>query len=168
MPALLTSTSTRPKPSYTASTRRSSSDQWPTWQAYASARRPVVLPTSCASSWEGSRWRATIATSAPAWAKPSTIARPSPRLPPVTSATLPSRRNRASATLKSALTELGHTDDVPRRQFRLFVLRQMQNFGEDLLGVLTDGWHADVRRARVAGHVRHRARHDHWPEHRAR
>ena len=51
---------------------------------------PVVSATSVASFSQLSILRLTMTVSAPAFANASTISRPSPRLPPVTSATLPS------------------------------------------------------------------------------
>ena len=89
MPALLTSTSTQPTSSYTASTRPSTSSHRPTWAAWAKARRPVDRRTSSASAAQASCLRLVMTTSAPARANAETISRPRPRLPPVTSATLP-------------------------------------------------------------------------------
>src|ERR1700722_10431865 len=88
MPALFTSTSTRPKASYDAATSPSSSSQCPTWQAMARARRPVAS-TWRATASQFSNFRLATMTSAPASAKASAIALPNPRLPPVTRATRP-------------------------------------------------------------------------------
>ena len=55
----------------------------------ASARRPVSRLTSSAVASQLGSLRLATTTSAPAWAKARTIARPRPRLPPVTTATLP-------------------------------------------------------------------------------
>ena len=69
------------------------SSQRPTWQATGSARRPVTARTSRASASHASSLRLAITTSAPARARPSTISRPRPREPPVTTATRSVRSN---------------------------------------------------------------------------
>src|SRR5271168_3585991 len=58
------------------------------WQATGRARRPLAS-TSAATVAQASSLRLVMTTSAPASAKASTMDRPSPRLPPVTRATLP-------------------------------------------------------------------------------
>src|ERR1700729_2382469 len=58
------------------------------WQATGRARRPLAS-TSAATAAQASSLRLVTTTSAPASAKASTMARPRPRLPPVTRATLP-------------------------------------------------------------------------------
>src|SRR5438067_9293837 len=107
MPALLTSTSMRPKRACAASTSASMSCQRPTWQAWGIASRPDSDCTSRATASQASSLRLAMMTSAPARAKPSTIARPRPRLPPVTRATLPSSTgDRSAIVIEAALVQL--------------------------------------------------------------
>jgi hypothetical protein len=84
---LLTSTSQRPKRSYTVSISRSQSAQRPAWNSTGSAVRPVAALISAAAAVQLPSLRLAITTSAPASAKPAAMARPMPRLPPVTTAT---------------------------------------------------------------------------------
>src|SRR4051812_21905990 len=71
------------------------------------AVRPVSASTSFASASQLSSLRLAITTSAPASANALTIDRPRPRLPPVTTATLPVRSNNSSGRpLVSPLREL--------------------------------------------------------------
>src|SRR5271168_667774 len=58
------------------------------WHATGRARRPLAS-TSAATASQAFSLRLVTTTSAPASAKASTMERPSPRLPPVTRATLP-------------------------------------------------------------------------------
>src|SRR5437868_5270263 len=119
MPALLTSTSTRPNASYAASTSPSSSGQWPTWHACASTRRPSLRTSSAASS-QASCLRLETTMSAPAPASAWMIARPSPRVPPVISATRPVRSNGSAGGCKLDLREqVEVADDLPDREHRL-------------------------------------------------
>src|SRR5258705_10831051 len=54
-------------------------------------------------------------TAAPAWARASTMARPRPRLPPVTRATLPLRSKRPDGSaMRSAAELLGELHEVAR------------------------------------------------------
>src|SRR5258705_6892266 len=69
------------------------------------ARRPVA-PTSLAVSSRSGRARAATATSAPASASATAIARPSPRLAPVTMATRPSRRGAAAGLSGEGIEQL--------------------------------------------------------------
>src|SRR5258706_15286599 len=69
------------------------------------ARRPVA-PTSLAVSSRSGRARAATATSAPASASATAIARPSPRLAPVTMATRPSRRGAAAGLSVEGIEQL--------------------------------------------------------------
>src|SRR6185369_16900081 len=103
MPALLTRMSTVPNSSYAASVSASHWSQSPTLAATGNARRPNRSLTSPASFSQLSSLRLAMITSAPCSANASTISRPSPRLPPVTSATLPDRST--SATSESSLDE---------------------------------------------------------------
>src|SRR6478736_1986727 len=113
MPALLTRTSMRPNSSYAASTRASISFHRPTWQTCASARRPARR-TSAAASSQASCLRLATTTSAPACASVRTIARPRPRVPPVTSATRPVRSNRSYG----AATDSARSCCMPNRLLR--------------------------------------------------
>src|SRR5699024_4491826 len=92
MPALLTSTSTRPNPSIAACARARHWSGSATSVATHSALRPVSR-TSCAASSSRSARRAASTTSAPASANPRANATPRPDDAPVTTATRPSRRN---------------------------------------------------------------------------
>src|SRR5262245_13153887 len=129
IPALFTRTSIRPNSRYAASASASTCCQWPTWQATGSARRPVRRWTSPAVSRQDSSLRLAITTSAPAAAKASTMARPSPRLPPVTSATFPVRSNRAFAS-----SMIGRSPSERRRPPR--ALRTVGDEDRDGVGVV--------------------------------
>ena len=117
MPALFTSTSHRPYSEYTASTRLSQSSHRPTWQATGMARRPVAAAISPAAASQLSNFRLAITTSAPADARPSAMARPIPRLPPVMTATLPRRSKSSSgvciAPLLTSTPTCGETRSRP-------------------------------------------------------
>src|SRR4029078_11993793 len=63
----------------------------------ATARRPVEVLTCSAAASHASSLREAITTSAPASARVWTMARPMPRDPPVTTATLPVRSCSAAA-----------------------------------------------------------------------
>src|SRR5437763_9390432 len=92
LPALFTSTSTRPSSSTTRSARASTAALSVTSQPIATARPPcssIVATVRAAPS----SFTSTIASDAPAWARPFAIAAPSPLPPPVTTATRPSSRN---------------------------------------------------------------------------
>src|SRR5262245_6975728 len=91
MPALLTNTSSRPRRSSVSAISRSQSSQFPTWQAIASARRPVDSRISAAAASQPSSLREATTTSAPASASVCTMDRPMPSDPPETTATLPVR-----------------------------------------------------------------------------
>src|SRR5437763_1215436 len=120
MPALLTSTSTRPNSSYTASTSGSSSCQWPTWQANAPARLPRARSPAATCS-HASGLRLTIATSAPALEYADAIARPSPRVAPVTSATRPDRSNKSRASASSGIDTCASSAGLDKMVCSLFV-----------------------------------------------
>src|ERR1700716_3794448 len=94
IPALLTSTSTRPNCATVCSTTRLQSSTLATSAAVARQRRPRSSTLALVSCKRPSR-RAQIETSAPACASPSANATPSPDEAPVTIATLPSRRKRS-------------------------------------------------------------------------
>src|SRR5438552_3958227 len=89
-PALLTRMSTRPNRCLAASTNRSASSR-----ITASATTPRTAPPRASSSlaerWSRAASRPETTTAAPASASNVAIARPMPRLPPVTIATWPSR-----------------------------------------------------------------------------
>src|SRR3989442_944645 len=89
-PALLTRMSTRPNRCLAASTNRSASSR-----ITASATTPRTAPPRASSSlaerWSRSASRPETTTAAPSSASNVAIARPMPRLPPVTIATRPSR-----------------------------------------------------------------------------
>ena len=91
MPALLTSTSSRPSRATVSAISMSQSAQCPTWQAIATALLPVDSRISAAAASHASSLREAMTTSAPACASTPAIARPMPRDPPVTTATLPVR-----------------------------------------------------------------------------
>ena len=93
MPALLTSTSMRPKRSTTFSTKPGMASQSPTWQARPSTSPPVAERISSATRSQSSCLRELTTTEAPAADSPSTMARPMPLVEPVTMATLPVRSN---------------------------------------------------------------------------
>src|SRR4051812_44949420 len=80
-----------------ASTSGSSSSQWPTWQGLADARPPASR-TSAATASHESALRLTTTTCAPHWPKASTIARPRPWVPPVTTITRDVRSNNCRAS----------------------------------------------------------------------
>src|SRR5438093_844638 len=88
-PALFTSTSIAPRAPATASIARRTSPS-----AVTSARRNSTTPPprACTTSRAAASSRSTNVTSAPSSANFSTIARPMPRAPPVTNATLPASR----------------------------------------------------------------------------
>src|SRR5215203_6234435 len=90
VPAALTSTSMRPKASTARSTAPAASSSLARSMGKVNARRPVCETSSLVLS-SSSSLLATSATSAPARARAIVVARPSPLLAPVTSATLPSR-----------------------------------------------------------------------------
>src|SRR5215207_7110283 len=80
-----------------ASTSGSSSAQWPTWQGRADARPPASR-TSAATASQASALRLTTTTTAPHWPNASTIARPRPWVPPVTTITREVRSNSRRAS----------------------------------------------------------------------
>src|SRR5262245_9201105 len=104
VPALFTSTSTRPSSWRVASTRFRSSSLRRTLVGTASARRPSARTASAVSA-RASGLRAAIATSAPASARPSATDRPIPRLPPVTMATLPASEKSAIGMRRSSVPD---------------------------------------------------------------
>src|SRR5215510_6205862 len=91
MPALFTSTSILPSDSRTRSTMVFTSAALVTSVFMATTRRPSPL-TSSATFSAFSTWMSGMATSAPSRASASTIPRPMPLPPPVTTATLPASR----------------------------------------------------------------------------
>src|SRR5262249_5514213 len=100
---LFTRTPRPPQVDATVSTARSTSSRRPTWQATASAVPPassISRATASTPSWR----RLATATRAPASASASAIARPMPRLAPVTSARRPASRKRVS-TMRGRLPE---------------------------------------------------------------
>src|SRR5437667_1436804 len=90
-PALFTSTSILPWPPTTASTVRTTSASTVTSAQANSMRRPPAASSPAAARPAASS-RSIEVTAAPSAASFSTMARPMPRAPPVTSATLPARR----------------------------------------------------------------------------
>src|SRR5580693_465828 len=96
MPALLTSTSIRPNSRWSPSANVVTSSQWPTWHGRPTAFPPPALSSAAAFS-HASALRLTTTTSAPAWLNAPAMARPRPRVPPVTTATRPVRSNRPDA-----------------------------------------------------------------------
>src|SRR5439155_14879061 len=96
-PALLTRTSTRANSPYTSSTSVARSSQRPTWHAHAAALPPSAR-SAAATSAHTSALRLTTTTCAPARANARAIARPSPRVAPVMTATRPERSNRRPAS----------------------------------------------------------------------
>src|SRR5438105_11072323 len=101
VPALLTSTSIRPKASRASPTNRATSAGRVTSPSRARTRPPCARSPSAASS-PRSRWRLTMTRSAPKRARPSAMARPRPREAPVTSTTLPPTSSPPGAMLAQA------------------------------------------------------------------
>src|SRR5688572_3008259 len=97
MPALLTRMSSWPNDAMASAIRRSAASRSPRFAVNVAVRRPAAALISCAAS-AGCVSLACSTTSAPAAASAVAIPFPSPREAPVTSATLPSRRNRSSDT----------------------------------------------------------------------
>src|SRR4051812_5833833 len=95
MPALATTTSRPPKRSTTVATARCMAPR-----SVTSADRPIarVSWSSPAARSAASAWRSTTATDAPRPTSAREVAKPIPRAPPVTSATLPERSYRSRAT----------------------------------------------------------------------
>ena len=162
MPALLTRTSTCPNSPYAVSTSASRASHRPTCAATGSARRPVCSRTSAAAFSQLSRSRLAMTTSAPAAARPSTISRPRPRLPPVTRATLPDevdgRAGPARRRGHAAGTGIGPTTAAEPSACSSSAERPSSPVSADV-GVLADLRHAVVDRARVAVHVQDRPGH---------
>src|ERR1017187_3677411 len=101
MPALFTRISTAPIAATASSITRSACARELRSAARQCVRTPAFSPMRFAVSSGAAISCRT--TSAPAWAKPSAIAAPNPRLEPVTRATLPSRRNIALPPRLTAL-----------------------------------------------------------------
>src|SRR3954454_6078070 len=80
-----------------SSTSGSSSSQWPTWQGRGGARPPAPRASPATAS-QAPELRLTTTTSAPDWPNASTIARPSPWVPPVTTITREVRSNSCLAS----------------------------------------------------------------------
>jgi hypothetical protein len=99
-PALFTSTSIGPNSALTVSTARSTSSGSVTSSPTPYERMPRSASSAAAARAESSD-RLVTATAAPASPRACAIARPSPLLPPVTSATVPSREKAARAFMKS-------------------------------------------------------------------
>ena len=99
MPALLTSTSTRPNSAIAASTSAWQSGCRATSVATAIARRPAASTSSVVAAIRSTR-RAPRATSAPASASACAKATPRPDEAPVTIATLPSREKLSSTPMR--------------------------------------------------------------------
>src|SRR5581483_6979418 len=93
--ALLTRMSRRPKASIVCATARSMSSARPAWAGAAMAVPPPAVISST-TAWQASGLREQTATWPPAWAKARAMARPMPRLPPVTRAARPCREKRSS------------------------------------------------------------------------
>ena len=93
MPALLTSTSTRPSSATTSATARSTADESVT-SAVNGAAVPPASAIEAHTSAARSASTSTTAIAAPACARPAAIAAPSPLAPPVTTATRFSRLKR--------------------------------------------------------------------------
>ena len=102
IPALLTSTSTRPSSAIAASTRAVQDSGSLTSVVTVSTRRPVARTCSAVCSSISVRL-APRATSAPASARACAKATPSPLDAPVTTATLPSSRNRSVIVMARSL-----------------------------------------------------------------
>ena len=96
--ALLTSMSILPNSSITLGTRAAISSILPTCVATAIDIRPRLLISVATSSRSGSFLLVTT-TSAPNLANPTAMAFPMPRLPPVTSATLPASEKTSGETV---------------------------------------------------------------------
>src|SRR3954454_24895282 len=107
MPAVLISTSTLPSCSTVSSTTRWQSSGFATSACTAMQRRPVASTFSRVCSSFSTR-RAQIATSAPASAKASANATPSPDDAPVTIATLPSSLKRSSTPIAGRIESQVH------------------------------------------------------------
>ena len=93
IPAAFTRISTLPNSSSTASCNACTESRSSTSLATRNVRRPSASISAAAFSTCSSR-RELATTSAPASARPSAIACPSPVVPPVTTATLPLKSNR--------------------------------------------------------------------------
>jgi hypothetical protein len=93
-----------PNRSYTRSTKAGIASQSPMWHAAPIVSWPVTSAIAAASVSQRPWSRLATTTDAPAWARPSAIARPRPLVPPVTTATRPVRSN-SSNNLTSMVTE---------------------------------------------------------------
>ncbi|CAA9372678.1 MAG: hypothetical protein AVDCRST_MAG93-8542 [uncultured Chloroflexia bacterium] len=113
MPALFTSTSTGPSSRVTVSSIRSDCAGSVTSSSTAMARPPLSLMLAATCS-ERSRLRAAIAISAPTSASAWTKASPSPWFPPVTTATLPSRRKESSRAIGPPFPQIYAASNPPR------------------------------------------------------
>src|SRR5512137_1811977 len=96
---------------------RATSPGMPSMSARSCSKNAPRAPVATISSTTlGSFRRPTAATSAPAAARPTAIARPRPRLLPVTSATLPFKLNRSFISnpsgVRCRLQPEDHLDDV--------------------------------------------------------
>ena len=95
---LATTASRPPRVSAASTTQALSAAPWRTSRARPNARTPISS-TALAVAMTSASVRAQKATSAPSTAKASTIARPMPFVPPVTSARLPCRRRSMPGSL---------------------------------------------------------------------
>src|SRR5262245_4957117 len=107
-PALFTQTSMRPKRAKAASARARACLRSVTSVGWTTARRPLAS-ISRATVSRSARLRAPSATSAPRSAKASAIARPRPRLAPVTTQPLPASENTSPRSGLAIVHRLPHT-----------------------------------------------------------
>src|SRR5215471_15045986 len=130
--------SSRPKRSTLRATSGGSASSSPRWAGTPSASPPIAR--RCASvSAQASGLRLATTTDAPAATKPSAIARPMPRVPPVTIATRPERsksRCSRSRSMRSPRLDVATRDRVVGRGRR------------QLLAVLREPVRGEVRLAR--------------------
>src|SRR5215471_18395593 len=121
MPALLTSTSRRPKRSRVVLTSASTEASSSTLTSTASACAP--RPRSSATAFAlFSRLRAATTTAAPASARPRPMPSPMPPLPPVTTATRPFRSNAPTRRFPLWMCPTDSGRITARRNLRLLVL----------------------------------------------
>src|SRR3954454_15529839 len=147
MPALLTRISIRPNSRSTSSARRSTSASFVTSAAKAAVLRPVAPAIPFAASSHVSFERPASATVAPASASAIAMVLPRPRAPPVTSATLPSSRNR-SITLFCATSTSRFLKPFRDDSKTLFPRLARSN----VLQVVVNASVRQVHRVRDAGH----------------
>src|SRR5215218_7630912 len=147
VPALLTSTSTVPSSPAISSAAATTDARSPTSARKALARTPAAVSSSTTVLLAAAS-RATTAIVAPAspnaWAK----ARPRPRFPPVTTATLPSRRNLSRTVMPADCHR-----DGPREICGLVATAADDHEGADLVGsrFARRPWHDAQRQAEGTG-----------------